>query len=84
MEGYSSAQDWVFSQPSDDPVASEFDLTAPFLNTSLVQTIYEYGTTTLSYVMPPRDTILLLNESFFRTIHDIVSHLCTIGQSIRR
>ena len=53
IEGYSGAQYWVFSQPSYDPVASKSSPIAPFWDTSLVQTISEYGATTLSYVKPP-------------------------------
>ena len=35
MKRYSGAQDWVFYQPFDDPVASEFGPTTPFWETYL-------------------------------------------------
>ena len=67
VEGYSGAQYWVFSQPSDDPVASKFGSIAPFWYTSIGQTVSEYVTTTFSYVMPQTtwDTRVLSNDECF-------------------
>ena len=77
---------WVFTQSPDDPVASELGATTPFWDTSLVQTISKYGTTTLSYVTPQPtwDTILLSNGELFGPIRDTVSLLRTLGDNIRR
>ena len=53
MEGHYGAHDWVFPQPSDDLVASEFGLVAPFWETYLRHSIFEYMTTILPYHTPP-------------------------------
>ena len=55
IEGHSGAQYWVFSPPSDDPVALKFGPIAPFWETSLGRTISKYDTTTLTYAIPPTD-----------------------------
>ena len=55
-EGQPGSSNWVFNHPSDDTVAAEFGPNAPFLETSLGQAIFEYGTTRPSYLTPTQES----------------------------
>ena len=52
IEGQPGARDWVFTDPSNDTVASEFGPMNPLWETYLGQAISEYGTTNFPYVTP--------------------------------
>ena len=56
MNGQPSARDWVFTHPSYNTVASKSGPITPFWENSLAKDIFEYRTTKLPYVTPPRET----------------------------